>query len=205
MDNTTNDVNQDTSKSRLESMLIQLKDFSELMVDLAYSALIYNNTEIAEDVLELEDYIDQLHFQYQTAILNQECSPDPEDTKERIGLLRIATATEEIADAAEQIARNILAGITTHPLLQMVIEEAEETIIRVRVTSKSILISKAIGELGLENNIGMWIIAVKRGIDWIYNPSDQFQLKAEDIVIARGYKEGRLPLEKLANGTRTDI
>jgi uncharacterized protein with PhoU and TrkA domain len=186
-------------------MLIQLKDFSELMIDLAYSALIYNNTEIAEDVLELEDYIDQLHFQYQNVVLTQECPPDPKFMKARIGLLRIATATEEIADAAEQIARNIIAGITTHPLLQMVIDEAEETITRVRISENSVLIQSPLGKLGLENNIGMWIIAVKRGIDWVYNPSDDFQLKTNDIVITRGYKDGREPLEQLADGTRTEI
>lgn len=195
----------DSSESEIEAMLIQLKDFSELMIDLAYSALIYNNTEIAEDVLELEDFIDQLHFQYQTAVLNQECTSDPDFNKARIGLLRIGTATEEIADAAEQIARNIIAGITTHPLLQMVIDEAEETITRVSISESSVLIQKPLGELGLENNIGMWIIAVKRGNDWVYNPNDQFQLKTSDIVITRGYKDGRHPLEELADGTRTDI
>ncbi|MHA1713317.1 MAG: potassium channel family protein [Candidatus Ranarchaeia archaeon] len=192
-------------QGKVEQLFIQLKDLSEMMINLAYSALIYNNTDIAEDVLELEDYIDQLHFRFQQTVLKQEYPNKPKYVNARIGLLRLATATEEIADAAEQIARNIIAGITTHPVLQMVVEEAEETIARVCISPESVLTTKTLGELGLENNIGMWIIAVKHGIDWIYNPDDEFRLQANDIVIARGYKEGRKPLEELASGSRTSI
>ena len=135
-------------QQHIERLFVQLKDLSEMMIDLAYSALIYNNMEIAEDVLELEDYIDQLYFKFQQAVLKQQYPPEPEFVNARIGLLRLATANEEIADAAEQIARNILAGITTHPVLQMVVEEAEETILRAEIHPESVLITKTLGELG---------------------------------------------------------
>ena len=51
----------------------------------------------------------------------------------------------------------------------------------------------------------MWIIAVKHKADWIYNPDDGFQLEPNDIIIARGYKEGRQLLLELTEGTRTTI
>ncbi len=34
----------------LDLMLLELKDTSELMIDLAYSSLLYNNRDIAEEV-----------------------------------------------------------------------------------------------------------------------------------------------------------
>ena len=34
--------------SKIASMLMELKDTSEMMIDLAYSSLLYDNTEIAE-------------------------------------------------------------------------------------------------------------------------------------------------------------
>ena len=40
--------------NKIESMLLELKDTSEFMIDLAYSSLLYNNVEIAEEVEFLE-------------------------------------------------------------------------------------------------------------------------------------------------------
>ena len=41
--------------SKIASMLMELKDTSEMMIDLAYSSLLYDNTEIAEEVIALSD------------------------------------------------------------------------------------------------------------------------------------------------------
>ena len=46
--------------NKVESMLLELKDTSEFMVDLAYSSLLYNNVEIAEEVIFLEGKMDDL-------------------------------------------------------------------------------------------------------------------------------------------------
>jgi uncharacterized protein with PhoU and TrkA domain len=40
--------------------LIMMKDISELMIDLAYSAALFNNRELAEEVMELERKMDTL-------------------------------------------------------------------------------------------------------------------------------------------------
>ena len=42
----------------LDLMLLELKDTSELMIDLAYSSLLYNNREIAEEVFQMEEALD---------------------------------------------------------------------------------------------------------------------------------------------------
>jgi uncharacterized protein with PhoU and TrkA domain len=55
----------DTSKlARFEeivSKFVVLKDTSELMMDLAYSALMLNSKELAEEVERLEESMDQMH------------------------------------------------------------------------------------------------------------------------------------------------
>jgi uncharacterized protein with PhoU and TrkA domain len=43
--------------------LIQMKDISELMLDLSYSAALFDNKELAEEVMELETKIDDLVYQ----------------------------------------------------------------------------------------------------------------------------------------------
>lgn len=42
--------------------LIMMKDISELMIDLAYSAALFNNRELAEEVTELEEKMDSLVY-----------------------------------------------------------------------------------------------------------------------------------------------
>ena len=54
--------------NKVESMLLELKDTSEFMVDLAYSSLLYNNVEIAEEVIFLEGKMDELSIQIQQYI-----------------------------------------------------------------------------------------------------------------------------------------
>ena len=39
----------------VKDILIEMKDMSELMVDLAYSAVLFNNKDAAEEVLTLEN------------------------------------------------------------------------------------------------------------------------------------------------------
>lgn len=42
--------------------LIQMKDISELMIDLAYSSALFNNKELAEEVMALESKVDDLVY-----------------------------------------------------------------------------------------------------------------------------------------------
>ena len=102
--------------------------------------------------------------------------------------------------AVAQIASLVKKGIPPHPVFRMVMDEAEEIVIRTNIAPESILIQKPIGELALEDNIGMWIIAVRHEKDWYYNPSEEFKLSPKDVIITRGDSTGREALEKLASG-----
>jgi len=45
---------------RVEELFLEMKDTSELMVDLAYSSLLYNNKDLAAEVEHLGDRVDEL-------------------------------------------------------------------------------------------------------------------------------------------------
>lgn len=53
----------------------------------------------------------------------------PEESKDFLGLMRLGAVTERIADAAARIADVVLRGLEPHPVLRLVIEEAEETVL----------------------------------------------------------------------------
>lgn len=184
------------SQERLATMLTQLKDTSGLMVDLAYSALLYGSEEVADHVLEMEENVDRLHTEFELAILElRETRP----TRGLLGSIRLALAAEELADAAAMMADIVKKGIRAHPVIRMALEKAEETIVVTEITKASSLSHKSIGELGLEDDLGMRIIAVRRGESWTYNLPDPFILLPRDVIIAQGYSEGREKLLTLAD------
>lgn len=184
------------SQERLAIMLAQLKDISGMMVDLAYSSLLFGSEEIADHVLAMEEKMDKLHTEFELEILElKETRP----AKGLLGLIRLALAAEELADAASMMADIVKKGVRAHPVVQLAMERAEETIVASEIAEASELSGRSIGELGLEDDIGMKIIAVKRGEDWTYNPQDSFVLNPGDLIIVRGYVEGREKLLALAN------
>ena len=46
-----------------KDVLIEMKDISELMVDLAYSAILFESREIAQEVITLEERMNHLVYQ----------------------------------------------------------------------------------------------------------------------------------------------
>lgn len=180
----------------LPDMFAKLKDYSEMAIDLAYSALIYGSEEIADQVLEIEKVVNKIHIDFELAILGETNAQNP---KAVLGAIRLSMAAEHLVDAAGLMANIVKRGVHAHPIIQKALEGAEETIVQTEISTTSILANKSLGELGLEDDLGLRIIAVKRGETWTYAPKDEFFLNAGDIIISRGFVEGREKLLALAN------
>lgn len=176
--------------------LASLKDTSELMIDLAYSSLLLNSRRLAEEVQALEESVDELHTEFEQLVLSSGFTPN--ESKDFLGLIRLGVATEQIADAAAEIAEVVLRGLKPHPILKLAIEEAEETVVRVQVSPKSPLVGKTLREAQIHEETGMWILAIRRGNAWI-RPKPNIPIEPNDILIVSGYAEGEEDLEKLVS------
>jgi len=181
----------------------EMKDIAWLMIDLAYSAVLFKDKEIAEEVLELEEKMDILTYLVQMSAML--AARDAEDAERLTALLKVATATDKISDAAADIAITVLKGIEVHPLILDAIREAEEPITRVKVVETSILCNKTLGELKLRTETGIDVIAIKRGKNWIYDPSRNTAIEPNDILFARGSRTGIETLNKLALGKISEL
>lgn len=175
---------------------VELKDTSELMIDLAYSSLLSNSRELAEEVQRLEEYVDKLHTDFELLVLESEFKKD--EAKGFLGLIRLGVATEKIADAAAQISKVVLRGIEPHPVLKLTIEEAEETVAFAPVTEDSSVLGKTLGEAQIPEETGMWVLAIRRGGKCI-RPKPDSRIEAGDVLIASGYAGGVESLRKLAS------
>lgn len=181
---------------KIVQSFVELKNTSELMIDLAYSSLLLNSRELAEDVQKLEEHMDQLHTDFELLVLSS--GFQPEEVEGFLGLIRLGVVTEKIADAAAEIAGVVLRGIELHPVLKLVIEEAEETVTYVRVAETSQLVNKTLKKAGIPEETGMWVLAIRRG-DKLIRPKTKTRIEIGDILIASGYAEGEDDLKKLAS------
>ncbi|MEM2350537.1 MAG: TrkA C-terminal domain-containing protein, partial [Candidatus Bathyarchaeia archaeon] len=144
--------------------LVELKDTSELMLDLAYSSILLGSSELAEEVLFLEEYMDEKHTEFELYILSMK--PMLDDTKGVLGLIRMSLATEEIADAAAKIADTLISARGLHPVLKKSLEEADEVIVKVDVPEGSPIIGKTLKEISMQSSTGVWIVAIMRDGRW---------------------------------------
>lgn len=179
---------------------VELKDTSELMMDLAYSSLLLNNRDLAEEVQRLEEYMDKLHTDFELLALTSDFKK--EEASGFLGLIRLGVATEKIADAAAEMAEVVLRGIEPHPVLKLTIKDAEETVIQACVTDNSSIMGKTLKEARVHEETGMWVLAIRRG-EKTLRPKADTRIQLGDIIIASGYAEGVDDLKKLASPEQT--
>jgi len=183
----------------VRDLLVEMKDISELMIDLAYSAALFHSRELAEDVLELEEHVDTLAY-----ILGMNAmlaARDAEDAEALVGVSVVAAAANKISDAAADIAAIVLQEIGIHPIVREAFQKVEERLARTEVKPSSILVGQKLGELELAAKIGVDIIAIRRGKKWIINPKEEEIVHKEDVLVARGAPFGIEEFKGLADGT----
>jgi len=183
----------------VRELLIEMKDLSELMIDLAYSAALFNSQPLAEEVIELEKRVDTLAYLLDMSTML--AARDAKDAESLVGVSVVATAADKISDAAGDIASIVLRGIGIHPIVLQAFEKMEERLTKVVTKPNSVLVGKRLGELGLAAKMGVDIIAIRRDKELIVNPKEDEMIKKGDIITARGAPGGVEEFEKLAEGT----
>jgi len=180
-----------------EELVLEIKDKSELMVDLAYSSLLYDNQRIAKEVYDLEDVVDRLYHLVQEKSVEEARNEDI-TVPDAVALLRLAVAGEMISDAAQDIADVVLRDVELHPILKESLREADVVFTRVEVKKGSMLATKTLGELKLSSETGMTVIAMRHGVCWLYGPNKNTRIDEGDILFAKGPEDGEKALKELA-------
>lgn len=176
----------------IEDRLLEMKDTSELMVDLAYSALLYQNEEIARQVVDLEDRVDAWEEEIKRKAIAR--AIEDGDVEKALVFVRLADSIENIADGALQIADVVLRDIELHPIVTEALRESDTTITALPVPPDSPASDRSLGDLRLASETGCWVIALRRDGEWVYGPDEHTVLQAEDFLIVRGPVEGEREL-----------
>jgi uncharacterized protein with PhoU and TrkA domain len=187
----------------VRELLAEMKNLSELMIDLAYSAALFNDKELAEDVLALEVHIDNLGYQLGIEVMVASRG-DPRDAEALEGVSRVAAATDKISDAAADIAAIVTRDIGVHPIVGSIFEKVEERLMKATVKQDSAIANKRIGKLDLAAR-GVDIIAIRRNKTWIINPKSSEHIFPGDTLITRGAPDGIKQFKDLAEGKNTQL
>ncbi|MGA2767645.1 MAG: TrkA C-terminal domain-containing protein [Candidatus Bathyarchaeia archaeon] len=180
----------------VRDLFLEMKNLSELMIDLAYSAALFNDRELAEEVMELENRVDTLDYLLEMTIMI--AARDAHDAEALAGVSAAASAADKISDAAADIAAIVTQNIGVHPIVSQVFEKVEERLMQAKVSAGSSIVGKRVGELDLAARMGVDIIAVRRDKDWIINPENTEQIRGGDVLIARGVQSGIREFKELA-------
>ena len=186
----------DDRPRNLRAMLSEVKDLSELMVDLAYAALYFGDPDMAEEVGELEERMDELVHDMRAVCVM--AVRDPREADAMASVLQVISSIERIGNAAVDIARIVTHRLGIPRELVADLSNAEEVSHRVRVRDGSHLARRLLEDLELPVQTGMRIVAIRRDRDWITDVEGEEIMLPGDVLFLRGSPAGITRLRELA-------
>jgi len=184
----------------VKDLLAEAKDTSEIMVDLAYAALFFDDEDLAEEVERLEDVMNG--YLWDLRKISMLAARSPEDAERMGGVLHIAGAIEQIGDAAADIARVISADLGIPEALRPDLRHADEIVGRVRVLEGSECVGRSLRDLSLPTETGMWVLAIRRGDEWEFEPGPESVISQDDVLVYQGPEEGEPLIRQMCGAPR---
>ena len=191
----------DDKPRNLRTMLSEAKDTSELMVDLAYAAVYFGDTAMAEEVSDLEAAMSALvHDMRAVCIL---AVRSPRDAEAMSSVLQVIEAIERISNNAVNIARIVTHRLGIPRELVADLSAAEEVSHRVLVRDGSHMANRPLFALELPVATGMRVMAIRRGQgEWITDVEGDEILRPNDVLFLEGPAAGIERVRELADAPR---
>lgn len=186
------------SPRKLKVMLTEAKDTSEVMLDLAYAALYYGDSELADEVIEAEDELNRLVYSMREVCLL--ASRSPSDAAGLASLLQVIGAIEIIGNQAVDIAKIVLEEIGIPAELRGDLVQADEVVDRFTVAESSGMDRRTVEEVEL-SVYGARLLAMRRGSSWMFDPADQEVLSPGDVLVVRCLEEKVDDVRRLAGAS----
>lgn len=181
----------------VKDLIEELKNLSELMLDLAYSSVMFENKDIAKEVMLLYDRLVELE---EHLYLHLFAASRGKDAKKLISIIDIVESSKLVASAAKNMGNLVLEGSGLHPIIKDAIKESDNTIEKLTLDKNSILSNKKIGEMRIRSETGADIVAIRRGNNWNFDPKKDTLLMKDDVLICVGHPTSCHKLRKVASG-----
>jgi uncharacterized protein with PhoU and TrkA domain len=185
----------------VRELLTEMKDVSDLMIDLAYATVLFESESLAEHMHELETRMDDL--MYRIRAVAAVVTRNIKEARQITGILQIASAAETVSNATADIADLVRRKMKIHPVICEALHMADEQVVQVQISKNSTMAGKTFHDLRLPSNIGVWTLALRRNNKWIIPPKSDTQISAGDILISKGPKDGVGIFAKMAGAPLT--
>src|SRR2546430_8591892 len=113
-------------------------------------------------------------------------------------VLHVISSIERIGNAAVDIARIVIHRLGIPAALVADLAAADEVSHRVRVRASSDLAGRSLADVELPVEVGMRVVAIRRGKEWIIDPDGDEVILPDDVLFLRGAPDGIGELRTLA-------
>lgn len=172
----------------VRELLTETKDVSDLIIDLAYASILYEDEDLARQVRGLENRMDELMYQIRALVAMSVRSFD--DAESTTGILQAASSAESISNAAGDLANLVLRDIKIHPVVKEALVMADEKISRVEISEGSEVAGENFNSLSLPSRFATWVLAIRRNGSWIISPDRDDTVEVGDVLFVRGPQDG---------------
>jgi uncharacterized protein with PhoU and TrkA domain len=186
----------DAEPPSVRDLLTKMKDVSDLMVDLAYATVFFEDRDLARCMSQLEERMDGLMYDIRSVATVVTRNVD--EARRITGILQVASGAEAISNATGDIADLIRRGIKIHPVVREAFAISDEQFVKLRVAENSELAGKTFRDLRLPSRIGVWTFGLRKGRKWILPPSSDTRIEAGDVMLSKGPREGISELCEMA-------
>ncbi len=190
----------------LKEILILLRKYSQLIVDLGYAAVLEDNLELAQEAFRVKAEIKELDYQLRKeALMVARLSRSAkEDVPQIANILQIGVAVKEISDGIDDLIEIAIRNVGVHPIIRIAYSRKDIRITRHEVGAESKLDGKKLGEIEIDPKCGFRTIAVRREDDWTLDPPESKKLQSGDILIVEGNDTAIRKMQEYVKGAKKE-
>lgn len=171
-----------------------MKDMSEIMTDLAYSALFLHDKKISAEVNRLYKEVQELEEDTLKMLFKVK-----ESDEKRVTILSITGFIRDIANSSVQIS-NLVDSEKLPSIINDILKESDKRVLTETIVGKSPLTGRTIGGSRVEIHTKARILAISRKKKWLFGVNDETRLMARDLLVAVGDAEAEKLLKDVTSG-----
>jgi uncharacterized protein with PhoU and TrkA domain len=193
-------------RRNLKEILIQLRNFSQLTVQLGYAAIMEDSIELAKEALRVKAYIRDLDYELRKeALMVARLSKyNKGDIPQIANILQIGVAIKEMSDGVDDLIDIAIRDVGVHPIIQMAFSRKEMRTMRFEVEPGSKLDEKTLEALDIDPKSECRTIAVRRKSEWFLDPRPTMKINEGDVLIVEGRNEMMNKVRDCVKGKRKE-
>lgn len=178
-------------RKNLKEILVLLRDFSQLLVQLGYAAVMEDSIELAKEALRLKSHIRDLDYELRKEALTvaRLSKFSKGDIPQIANILQIGVAIKEMSDGVDDLIDIAIRDVGVHPVIHLAFTRKEMRTLRFEVEPNSKLDGQELQKMDIDSTSGCRAIAVRRKTEWFLDPRPSMKIKEGDVLIVEGRNE----------------